>query len=171
MKVNNIRGGRRLRYTKMKQVLLTYRMQKIGGRSYWRKELAASLPEEEESYDIYRLRLTELANRAYPSDTKECAFHLRECFLRTLPSQIRNKILDTELAQRATSRGSKRYLPFATLTQLAKDIQSVPQKVKTVMWASEPSRRSPPLQLGYYSRSSLPNNSNTGQRSREFRLK
>ena len=138
LKVYEVRGGRKLRYEAMKVELLAYyKKQKIGGKTYWRKELSDTIPAQDENYDIFGMRLAELAELAYPSNKKECATHLRRCFLKALPPTIRTKISDAERALKATTNGKSKYLSFSVITQMAKDLQREGSRHKTVMWASE----------------------------------
>jgi hypothetical protein len=70
----------------MKCQLLDYhRSHRVGGKCYWRQELAKASPTFDESWDIFGLRLVELAELAYPNDKKECASQLRQHFLEALP--------------------------------------------------------------------------------------
>lgn len=138
LKVYEVRGGRMLKYTDMKKQLLEYyRKQKIGGKSYWREELAGATPGVDEGYEIFGMRLTELAELAYPNNKKECASHMRKQFFEALPSTICSKITDAERALRATTGGKQKYLPFSGIVQLAKDLQKESVKPKTVMWATQ----------------------------------
>ena len=78
LKVYEVKGGRKLKYNTMKQELLNYyKKQKIGGTSYWRKQLREATLKDDEGYDIFGMRITELASLAYPKYKKESAFQLR----------------------------------------------------------------------------------------------
>ena len=137
LKVYEVRGGRKLKYNKMKEELLTYyKKLKIGGISYWRKQLKEATLKDDEGYDIFGMRIAELANLAYPKDKKESASQLRHCFLDNLPITIRNKITDAERTKKLVS-GKKKSLPFSTLVQIAKDLQQSEIKPKSIMWASD----------------------------------
>ena len=138
LKVYEVRGGRKLRYDKMKRELLAYyKKQKIGGKRYWRKQLDNATIEDGEGLDIFGMRLAELARLAYPNDDKECASHLRSRFLKVIPENILNKILESECARKAASGGKKKYLPFSSLTMMANDLYAVRPKQKSVMWTSD----------------------------------
>jgi hypothetical protein len=64
--VYHVRGGRKLKYREMKCQLLDYhKSHKVGGKRYWRQEFAKASPNFDESWDIFGLRLVELAELAY----------------------------------------------------------------------------------------------------------
>ena len=137
-KIYDILGGRRLKYKKMKEELLDYyKKQRIGGKSYWRKQMGSAEPENAESLDLFGLRLTELAKLAYPKDAKECAAQLRSAFLKAIPPAIKSKILDVERAQKATTGGKKRHLQFSAIAMIAKDMQEQVTTPKKILWTSE----------------------------------
>ena len=138
LKVYNARGGRRLSYEEMKTELLQYyRKQRIGGRSYWRKEFSQAIPNEGEDCDIFGMRLTDLAEKAYPDDKKECALQLRTRFLSVVPSNVAVKVKDAERTIKVTTDGHKRHIPFSAIVQLAKELQ-IEYKTKAVMWTAPP---------------------------------
>ena len=67
LNVYKVCGGRRLRYRKMKERLLDYyKKQKIGGKTYWRKQFESATPSMNESSDLFGIRLKELAEMAFP---------------------------------------------------------------------------------------------------------
>ena len=137
LKVYEIRGGRKMKYNKMKSELTQYyKQQKIGGRTYWRKQLQSVTLENGETYEILGMRLAEIAKKAYPKDKKECATHLRQQFLRCLPTEFVLKVSDAERANNAVNR-NKKHLPFSSIVQIAKDLQSVSVKPRTIMWSTE----------------------------------
>jgi hypothetical protein len=141
LRVYEIRGGSKMDYEDIKEQLLQYyRKKRIGGKSYWRKELAKATPEAGEGYDIFGMRLSELAQLAYPENKKECARTLRHVFLQAMPSHITEKILDAESGLRASSNVKSKYLTFSGLMEMAKDLQdrSKTSRTKTIMWASQP---------------------------------
>jgi hypothetical protein len=141
LRVYEIRGGSKMDYEDIKEQLLQYyRKKRIGGKSYWRKELAKATPEVGEGYDIFGMRLSELAQLAYPENKKECARNLRHVFLQALPSHITEKILDAESGLKASSNTKSKYLTFSGLMEMAKDLQdrSKTSRTKTIMWASQP---------------------------------
>ena len=136
LKIYEIRGGRRLKYRKMKSELLQYyKEQRIGSKKYWKKQLELLTIETNETYDMFGIRLVELAKRAYPNNKKECAQEVRKAFLNCLPPFILVKIKDAERASNAAA-GSKKHLPFKSLMNMAKDLQVEGVKSKTVMWTS-----------------------------------
>ena len=59
---------------------------------------------------------------------------MRESFLKALPPQTRQRIVDAELACRAG--GQAKHLSFSSITQLAKDVQATTNQPKTIMWSS-----------------------------------
>ena len=143
LRVYEIIGGRKLKYEAMKTALLEhYDKQRLGKKAQCKEELRTISPDAGESYELFGLRVAELAKRAYPHDTKECAIQMRESFLRALPSQTRQKIIDAELACRAS--GQSKHLSFSSITQLAKDVQATTIQTKTVMWSSTNSDVLPP---------------------------
>lgn len=138
--VFEIKGGRRIPYKAMKDHLLKYyKKQKIGGRNFWQKQLHSAEIKEGESLEIYGMRLTEVAKQAYPDSSKECARHLRHQFLQALPPRIIEGISNVEGSLKATSGGKRKYLPFSSLVDLAKDLHrsSASVRPKTVMWTSQ----------------------------------
>ena len=79
----------------MKEELLNYHKQhKVGGRSYWKKQLEITTTEDGEGLDLFGMMLTEMAELVYPRDKKKCASQLRQRFLRALPSKIVPKIIN-----------------------------------------------------------------------------
>ena len=135
--VFNARGGRKLKYNDMKTQLLDYyRKQKVGSKSYWKKQLSEATPDLTEGYDIYGLRLVELAELAYPLDKKECASQLREHFLKTLPPIVSTKVRDTERSLKASTKGKYSHLTFSTIMEIAKEVQQQKSQPKNVMWAT-----------------------------------
>lgn len=64
-----IAGGRRIKYSQMKEKLLKfYKKQKIGSRTYWKSEFERTTPAVGESLEMYGMKLTELANTAFPKE-------------------------------------------------------------------------------------------------------
>ena len=137
-KVFEIKGGRKLQYNVMKRELLQYyKSQKIGNRSYWKKQLDQIKPETDESYEILGMRLTEVAALAYPKSKSECALKVRQSFLKCLPSTMVTKITDAERVNKAVTGKSKR-LPFKSIVKIASDMQKELQvKQSKVMYTSE----------------------------------
>jgi hypothetical protein len=141
LRVHEIKGGRKTPYDEMKCHLLEYyKKKKLGGKSFWRKELMKATPDQKDNYEIYGMRLTELAKLAYPEDKKECALRLRQSFLQSMPSHISRQIEDAENTVKISSAGKAKYLPFSSLVEIARDMQMTGPSVrpKTVMWASQP---------------------------------
>jgi len=136
LKVYNVKGGRKLRYTNMKEELLSYyKKKKVGGRRYWRKQLSCAFPEDDEGYDIFGMRLLELAELAYPNDKKECALQLRQQFLDAIPSHIAATILDGERNLKASTSGRKKHFTFEDIAEMAADIQERNPKSRQVNWS------------------------------------
>ena len=66
-----VRGGRQVKFSKMRKYLVHYyKEQKIGSKKYWRKKLSKMEPDDSEAYDIFGLRLTEVARAAYSSPSE-----------------------------------------------------------------------------------------------------
>ena len=136
LKIYEIRGGRKLKYKKMKEELVKYyKDKKIGSKSYWKKKLSEVHPESSESYDLFGMRLIEVAKLAYPNSKKESAQEVRKVFLKNLPPFIVAKMTDAERASKAAT-GHNKHLPLKSLMDMAKDLQSEGAKPKTVMWTS-----------------------------------
>ena len=136
LKVYEIRGGRKLKYRKMKDELVKYyKDKKIGSRSYWKKQLESAALQVDETFDLYGMRLVELANLAYPKDKKDCATQVRKQFLKALPPYIVTKITDAERASNAPT-GSRKHLAFKAIVNIARDLQNTGVRPKTIMWAS-----------------------------------
>lgn len=140
--IYNVRGGRSLAYNEMKKQLLAYyKKQKIGGKQFWRKKMEDMRPTSDEGYDVYGLRLIEVAKLAYPSDEKECAKQLRDRFFKNIPSEIVNKIEDTERTLKCSGKKTKR-LPFSSVIDMARDIQKrMKVKSTSVMLARDGSQQ------------------------------
>lgn len=133
--VYKARGGRKLKYRAMKKELLEYyKKQKVGGKRYWRKQFNEASPQADEKYDIYGMRLIELAQLAFPSDKKECAEQLRDRFLKTVPAIVSSKVRDVERSLRAT-KGKRKHISFSAIMDIAKDLQKSSVHAKEVMWA------------------------------------
>ena len=144
LKVYEIRGGRRLKYSKMKAELLQYyKQQKIGSKTYWRKKLTSATKQDDETYDLFGMRMIEMASLAYPKDKKESAAQLRHNFLKNIPPNIAGKIQDAERASNALSSSSK-HLPFSSIMKIANEVEKSAVKPKTVMWTSTNAHQSPP---------------------------
>ena len=137
LEVFNVRGGRKMKYKDMKDYLLGYyKKLKIGGKTFWRKELGTAMPGYEEGLDIYGMRLIEIAGNAYPNDKKESARRLRSHYLSSIPSSVASKILDTERALKAANNKTK-YMTFDRIIEMAKEIQKSTKKTKTVMFSNK----------------------------------
>ena len=134
LQIFKIRGGRRLKFTEMKEHLLRYyKEQRIGTRKYWRRKLDEMIPEPAEPFDMFGLRLLETAKLGY-NRSSEAAEAVRKPFLNQLPEYIKTKIKDAELLNAAQGRG--KHLPFKSLMIIAKQSQVEGAKPKTVMWSS-----------------------------------
>ena len=136
LQVYNIRGGRRVKYSKMKRELIHwYKKQKVGGKAYWRREIADIAVSGDETFDLLAMRLMELYHLAYPNVSSEKSTELRETFLNLLPSEVKEKVLDTERAVKASVNGSGSRMKFSAIVELATEIQGeLPQKEKRVNW-------------------------------------
>ena len=65
-----------------------FKKQKIGGKTYWRRELGNATLGDGEGLDIYGMRLVEIAELAYPDSKSEAARHLREHYLKSMVNLI-----------------------------------------------------------------------------------
>ena len=80
--VYNIKGGRKMKYRRMKEELLSwYRKQKVGGKSFWKMEFQKASPEPGETFDLYGMRLLEIFQSAYPHSKTEFSKELKTHFL------------------------------------------------------------------------------------------
>ena len=152
LNVYHVCGGRKIRYGRMKEKLLNYyKKQKIGGRSYWKKEFEAASPKTSESLYLFGMRLTELAERAFSKSPHESAKKLREQFLSQIPVKVAEKIVDMERTLKVTSGGDKKRLNFSDIMQLANDLQPEVTQSHTIMWSDRietpPSPASRPRQF------------------------
>ena len=141
LKVYEARGGRKLKYQKMKEELLSYyRKLKIGGKTFWRRKLESVNPEKDENWEIFSMRLIEMGQLAYPKDPKECASQIRKVFLKALHPSVMTKIVDAERAQKAASGGKKKHFSLNAIAQMAKDLQENSSTPKSIMWVSDVGR-------------------------------
>jgi hypothetical protein len=137
LKVYKIRSEKRLRYNDMKKQLLDYyKKKRVGGKSYWRKQLLAATPEVDESYDIYGLRLVSMAELAFPTDKKECASQLRQQFLNSIAPAIRSKLVDSERSLRAVTGRRQKHFPFSTLIEEAYELQQELPQLRAALYTS-----------------------------------
>lgn len=170
LKAYQIRGGRRLKYSAMKDELLQfYSKQKIGGKAYWREQLSNALLEPDENLDLFGMRLAEFARLAYPTNKKESAKHLRIAFLKSIHPSIKEKILEVEVGLEPTSSGKTQYLTFNRIVRMAKTMKKNSQHPvqKVVMWASDPPTQAlPPCDGGFAGH--RPSPPREVHRSREF---
>ena len=144
LKVYYAKGGHRMRYQELKRILLKYyKKNKVAGRTHFREEFLNASPEPDEAYDIYGIRLADLAERAFPDDPKMRAKQLRTQFLQVLPETMQQKIEDTERSLRAASGGKKKHLAFDVLVDIARDLQGAIKKTRTVFWSSNPYHGTP----------------------------
>lgn len=122
--VYNIRGGRKLKYSKMKKELVTFfEKQEIGGKKYWREKFHNENPSRFESLDLYGMRLVEIFQVAYPRIQTERSEDLKDHFLNTIPGNIAEKVRDAMRLMRATSGSRKNKIKFSTIVEMAHDLQ------------------------------------------------
>ena len=125
LEVYKVWGGRRMRYSKMKEKLLEFfKKSRVGGKSHWRAQLLKSTLNDGENLDLYGMRLLGIAELAFPKSQRECASQVRSQFLHTIPKSISSRILDAERAMRAFSGGKAKHLSFSAMTEMAKELQS-----------------------------------------------
>jgi len=137
LKVYKIRSEKRLKYNDMKKQLLDYyKKKRVGGKSYWRRQLLAATPEVDESYDIYGMRLVSMAELAFPTDKKECASQLRQQFLNSIAPAIRSKLVDSERSLRAVTGRRQKHFPFSTLIEEACELQQELPQLRTALYTS-----------------------------------
>lgn len=116
------KGGRRLKYSRMKEELLAYyRKQKIGGRTYWRSKLETAVPQPQENYNVFGAKLVEIAELAYPGNKKESAIQVRKQFLKSVPSHIASKVEESELTLLAGGKSQR--MSFEKMVQFAQGFQ------------------------------------------------
>jgi hypothetical protein len=134
LEVYTIKGGRRLKYKTMKQDLQTwYTKQKVGSRSYWRSQFETACIGDSEAIDIFGLRLTELAELAYPSSKSEGARQLRQQFLKNMNSIVVEKLKDMEHTMYAANRKQKR-MSFNNLVEMACKVAKDRKSEVVVNW-------------------------------------
>jgi hypothetical protein len=114
-------------YSYLKTELLRwYKTQKIGKRSYWRRELRKVTIEPGEKLYLYGMRLMNMAQQGYEND-KECAREAREQFLRSVPGQFSREVRTIERHSRI-ERGYSYKLPWKSLMGLARDMDETSGK-------------------------------------------
>ena len=132
--VYRIRGGRKLKYKEMKKELLAwFKKEKIGGRTYWREKFQKVEPDDGETFDLYGLRLKEVARKAFIKSGSERDKQLKARFLDTIDANIAEKIRDTNRTVKATT--GKKGLDFAAMTGLAREMQK--EECKKVTWVKQ----------------------------------
>jgi hypothetical protein len=132
--VYKIKGGRKLKYKNMKQNLKTwYDKQKVGSRNFWRSQLETATIGEGEAVDIFGLRLTELAELAYPSSKAEGAKYLRKYFMRNLNTRVVEKLIDMERTMYASNKREK-HMSFNNLVEMACKIAKDCRSEVTISW-------------------------------------
>ena len=138
LEVYRVYGGRLVKYREMKGKLLSfYRTLKVGGKSYWKSQLLSSTLNSGEALDLYGMRILGIAELAFPQSKKECATQVRRKFLDSIPRTISTRILDAERAMKAFSGGKAKYLSFASMMEMAKELQEECPPVQTVMWSEK----------------------------------
>lgn len=139
LEVYKIRGGRKLPYETMKHELLSwYKQEKIGGKSYWKKEFEKCVPGVGESLDLYGMKLLELAQLAFPDCSTTCAREVRTKFVNTIPTYIVSKLKDTERSLQADHTRPGKHMTFTNMMKIAKDLQNdseFAQQTKTVFFS------------------------------------
>lgn len=104
----HILGGGKLKFSKMKQELLSwYRTQERLGARHWRAKLMSETMNEEESLKVYALRLKDIATKAYPNDEANRIRELRHRYLETVPADFARHLQITQDASRVAGYGSK----------------------------------------------------------------
>lgn len=164
LRVFNAVGGACVKYRDMKKELISYyKSQKLGGTSFWKRELLNSELEHSEPLRIFGLRLSNIAKKAYPRNKKESAKQLRTKFLEAIPSSISTKILNSERMMKPFS--SHKHMNFTALVEMANDLQSHDASVseKKVMWSSNLNQERPVRNT-----SAAPRGNTDRQPSREF---
>lgn len=102
----------------MKAELLVWcREQTISGARHWRDQIRNASMKNGESLRLYGLRLSELAQRAYPNDDTECIRELRHYFLSTVLRDFARQVDLTEGT--ALVAGTGRKLSSAAIMRLA----------------------------------------------------
>ena len=126
-------GGRMVKYPELKQKLLRhYKKLKLNDLGELREQLNNAKVLPNESVEVFSLRLTNIAARAYPRDKKEQRRQLRSVFLKALPADVASKITDAERLMKPLS--SRRHLKFDSIIEMAKDFAKDTQKSKHVTW-------------------------------------
>lgn len=89
------------------------------------------------------MRLIEKARLAYPNCKEESANELRKHFLATVPSTIREKILDAERVIRADPKQTTKHITFTKMVEMARNIQKQFPPTKQIIWSAQQSRVGP----------------------------
>ena len=163
-KIYDINGGRKLKYTKMKEKLMKYHSRHgKRGKSYWRRELAIAVPEGNEGLDLYGMRLQNIVELAFPrsSSTVHCS-ELYDHFMKTIPKNIAEKIRDTERTLKATSNGRKKKLSIDAISQMARDLQDEEPIQISVTWSDPVARSSLKSREGNHGSDAQPKSTLTG---------
>lgn len=105
------------------ELLQWYRDQKVGGRSFWRRELQRAHLEEGEKLYLYGMRLLNMAQHCY-NDDRECAREVREHFLRTVSGSFAREVRTIERHARVGRTGEPHKLSWKALMSLARDTDS-----------------------------------------------
>ena len=146
LEVFTAKGGRAIGYPHMKDILLEHCKNniRVDSKSYKKKLFSEARQLTNETVGVYAIRLTGLAEKAYSSDTKECARQLRTKFLASLPDSISEKVKDIERTLEATSSNHRKHLPFKKIIKIAEDMQKeTKEKMQTIMWSSSIAEKNP----------------------------
>lgn len=101
-------GGSRLKYREMRPALLQwYKSQSVGRTHKYKLELKTITMKPGESYKLYCMRIQEVANRAYPSDYKECLKQMKRRLTLTVPGWFSRSIEKKEELKVMLNLGKK----------------------------------------------------------------
>lgn len=101
-------GGSRLKYQDMKPALLQwYKSQSVGRTHKYKLELKNIVMKPGESYKLYCMRIQEVANRAYPSDYRECLKQMKRRLTLTVPGWFSRSIEKKEELKVMLNMGKK----------------------------------------------------------------
>lgn len=145
-------GGYTAKYFKVikPQLLRYYKNKRLDSRESWRSKLAEATMRKGETTEVFGLRLSSLANRAFPDDRAERERQLRRSFLKGIPGSLSTQILNTERINKSIT-GKKR-LRFGAMTELAQDLATDLKQDRRVIWTAsgEPATTErPPPERGF----------------------
>ena len=122
-------GGAQRKYRDMKAALLQWsKAQGLGKTRRWKTELQQAGMKRDETLKLYCMRLEEVAQRAYPSDRKECVKQLKNVFVKTAPSEFLKHMDERERIKVALRQGKS--LTWGEIVELAEWVDKKRKKAQ-----------------------------------------